>query len=141
MRKTTLVSGSSKNSKLPWAPAIKEWGNVIISPEGSERFCTNVYLHKILQHRSLMWVTLQWIPHQKSQLMTVASWCQPIFWVVISFITAFAHPLLTAWADGCIVSISSAARAVAAWPGIVYAGVKGMFWLMIHLLPLVIHQS
>ncbi|CAK9869419.1 unnamed protein product [Sphagnum jensenii] len=54
---------------------------------------------------------------------------------------AFAHPLLTAWADGCIVSISSAARAVAVWPGIVYAGVKGMFWLMIHLLPLVIHQS
>ncbi|CAM6041639.1 unnamed protein product [Sphagnum compactum] len=68
MRKTTLVSGSSKNSILPWAPAIKE-------------------------------------------------------------------------ADGCIVSISSAARAVAGWPGIVYAGVKGMFCLMIHLLPLVIHQS
>jgi hypothetical protein len=36
---------------------------------------------------------------------------------------------------------SSVARAVAVWPGIVYAGVKGMFWLMIHLLPLVIHQS
>ncbi|CAM6018762.1 unnamed protein product [Sphagnum balticum] len=68
MRKTTLVSGSSKNLIMPRAPAIKE-------------------------------------------------------------------------CNGCIVSISSAARAVAVWSGIIYAGVKGMFWLMIHLLPLVIYQS
>jgi NAD(P)-dependent dehydrogenase (short-subunit alcohol dehydrogenase family) len=44
----------------------------------------------------------------------------------------FAHPLLTAWADGCIVSISSSARVVGVWPGIVYAGAKGMLTFCAH---------
>jgi hypothetical protein len=39
---------------------------------------------------------------------------------------------LTAWADGCIVSISSLARVVAVWPGIVYAGAKGMLTFCAH---------
>jgi hypothetical protein len=139
MRKTTLVSGSSKNSILPWAPAIK--GNVIISPKGSERFCTNVIYTKFCS-------TDHWcgLHYSESHTGNHSCWLllhdvNRFFWVVISFIPAFARPLLTARADGCIVSISSAARAVAVWPGIVYAGVKGMFWIMIHLLPLVIHQS
>lgn len=132
MGKTTLVNGSSKNSILPWAPAIKDWGNVIISPEGSERFCTNVIYTKFC--RADHWCGLH---YSESHTGNHSWWLllhdvKPIFGVLISFIPAFAHQLLTARADGCIVSISSSARVVAVWPGIVYAGAKGMLTFCAH---------
>jgi hypothetical protein len=50
----------------------------------------------------------------------------------LEYLFHFAHQLLTARADGCIVSISSSARVVAVWPGIVYAGAKGMLTFCAH---------